>query len=295
MFSKSTLFAVLNDNSLKKFHMSNTLNEMRRFLETIFSRYEGFSKTKYEYGYKNEFNELFFVDNCVMEQRIIEAIDDASSVPPLSINENDMLEIKYIFMGSKTKINNIDSTKILFQKIQKSQVISKDRGVKIFRSGNTLDVYTDNLLSILDRLDCYYIDGKLFFNNMYYARQVFDMKDYIIEGTVDDIRAFANHSIFASGNEEFLLGNTNQNIRNKIKVIIDSGILEAHTARNVKDISELVGLNLAIQEENGVQKLILPRENNGLKCFLKILDETIYEGLLSKELKESNSSKPYRR
>lgn len=295
MFEHSTLFAIMNDGTLKKFQMTNNFSNMRVFFYGLYNRYEGYHKSTYAYGYKNEYNELSYVTEFGIEQRIIDAVTDASTITDIiSAANNDMQEIKYVFMGQVSQ--NPDRCIILFQKIQKAQVIQSGKGIKLISNRDTFDVFTENLLSILDRLDCYYMNGNLYFNNIYFARQIFDMSQYVVEATEADVNEFAGKSIFSPQSQNALRNIRNQQIRNKIKAILESGILEHHTATSIQEAARVVGMELQTETSaNGNATLIIPEQPAEIKIFLKILDETIYEGLLSRELKESNSSKPYNR
>lgn len=66
--------------------------------------------------------------------------------------------------------------KIVFQRIQKSQVVHKGSGFRIFANNNTLSVYADdNVFYPSNNYIAFPFHGNLLFNSMYYARQVFDM------------------------------------------------------------------------------------------------------------------------
>lgn len=293
MFENSTLFGVMEDGSIKKFMMEKSIAKLRSHFATLYHRYSSYENAGYSYGYKNDHEEMSYVE-FEMDDDILSAIIDASCIDTVSVGDNEWLQFKYIFMGEHIKQGKSSMTHIVFQRIQKSQIIGKKTGIHLFSSKNTLSVFDDSLLSIPFRLECYYDNGKLFFNSIWHARQVFDMSQFIQEATDDDVREFAECSLFTDCDINDFIALADQQMRSKITAIQASGVLSKYSAKKIQSVAKRIGFNIKTKRVDGQGKIVLPDEKKEIKLFLKILDETIYEGMLSGELKESNSSKPFR-
>jgi len=293
MFENSTLFGVSEDGTIKKFLMEASIQKLRRHFSALYERYYGYESSAYVFNYSNTQEEMSFVDYA-MNDGIINAIADASPLKALTVGDDEWLNIKYIFMGEIIKTNDQDITRIVFQRITKSQVIGKRSGLHLFASKDTLTIFENSMLSIPFRLECYYLDGKLFFNSMWYVRQIFDMEQYIKEATNEDITKFAENQLFTSISGDDFLALVDQQIRSKITSIMSSGVLDKYGARKIQNVAKKIGVELKTKQVDGKGKIIMPDNKKEIKTFLKILDETIYQGMLSGELKESNSSRPYK-
>lgn len=293
MFENSTLFGVMEDGTIKKFFMEKSIKKLRSHFATLYQRYKGYENAEYVYGYKNDHEELSFVD-FDMDEDILSAIIDASTIDAVSIGDDEWLHFKFIFMGEQTKRGKTTVTRIVFQRIQKSQIIGKRTGVHIFSSKDTLSVFDENLLSIPFRLECYFDNGRIFFNSIWYARQVFDMSQFVREATDDDVEEFASCDLFTNCDTDEFIAIADQQMRSRITAIQASGALTKYSAKKIQSVAKKIGFEIKTKRVDGKGKIILPESKKEIKTFLKILDETIYEGMLSGELKESNSSKPFK-
>ena len=293
MFKNSTLFGVMEDGTIKKFLMETSIKDLRKHFAALYYRYSGYENAEYVYGYKNDHEELSFVD-FDMDEDILNAIIDASTIDPVSINNDEWLNLRFIFMGEQAKRGKSIVIRIAFQRIQKSQIIGKSTGVHIFPSKNTLSVFIINLLSIPFRLECFFEDRKLFFSSIWHARQVFDMNQFVREATDDDVKEFAGFHLFTDCNVDEFVAVADQQIRSRITAIQASGALTKYSAKKIQSVAKKIGFEIKTKRVNGEGKILLPKSKKEIKTFLKMLDETIYEGMLSGELKESNSSKPFR-
>lgn len=292
MFENSTLFGVLEDGTIKKFLMEKSIKKLRSHFTNLYQRYSGYENAEFVYGYKNDHEEMSYVD-FDMGEEILSAIADASSIEAVPVGNNEWLQFKFIFMGEQVKKGKHTRNCIVFQRIQKSQIISKSNGIHLFSSKDTLAVFDNNLLSIPFRLECYFIEGKLFFNSIWYARQVFDMSQYIIEATDDDVEEFASCKLFTDCDSDKFVAVADQQIRLRITAIQSSGVLKKYNAKKIQSVAKKIGFILKTKQVDGKGRIVMPESKKEIKTFLKILDETIYQGMLSGELKESNSSKPF--
>lgn len=286
MFANSTLFGIMEDGTIKKFLMEDSIEKLRKHFADLYQLYNSYEKSEYIYGYKNDHDQLSYVD-FTMDDEILGAISDASSIETGSVVNGEWLQFKSIFMGEQNTQNCI-----VFQRIQKSQIISK--GIRLISSRDTLAVFDKDILSIPSRIECYFTNDKLFFNSIWHARQVFDMSQYIREATDDDVEEFATCELFTDCDSDELVGIADQQIRSRITVIQASGVLQQYSAKKIQSVANKIGFPLKTKQDEGKGKIVMPEGKKDLKTFLKMLDETIYEGMLSGELKESNSSKPFK-
>lgn len=292
MFENSTFFGVMEDGTINKFLMEKSIKKLRNHFTALYQRYSGYENAEYIYGYKNDHEELSCID-FDMDENIRNSVVDASTIEPLSINDDEWLNLRFVFMGEQIKSGKSTVTRIVFQRIQKNQIIGKRNGIHIFPSKETLSVFNENLLSISFRLECYFENGKLFFNSIWHARQVFDMSQFVKEATDDDVNEFASCNLFTDCDADEFLVIADQQMRSRITAIQASGALTRYSAKKIQSVAKKIGFEIKTKRIDGEGKIVLPESKKEIKTFLKILDETIYEGMLSGELKESNSSKPF--
>lgn len=99
------------------------------------------------------------------------------------------------------------------------------------------DVFeTDNRFGICisDTLSCIFKGDKLYFNNFWYAKQVFDLSQYYREATSEDVRAFVTGPKISVENVAVFEQNADVVVRRKIAAINDSKILDNFTQLRLK-------------------------------------------------------------
>ena len=290
MFENRDLLCVMNDGTFKKFQMTKDVGKTRKFFEKILETYESYDHAPYVYGYQNNFDELSYVDFS-LDPTFIKYIMDCSSLPTFSIL-NDVENLKYIFMGDVTTKGNNESLCVVFQRIRSNQILGPTSQKLRFIGGkDTVSVYDQSILSVNEKFDCYFSEGKLIFKSVYDARTIFDMNEFIKKATDNEVKAFGNFDLFKC-NEAELLDLIDTTSRGRIKAILDQDILPSCTIEQIENIAKKVGLELSIIENDGITQIALPSTKKEFKTFLKIIDESIFEGFFTHQLKESNSSRP---
>ena len=119
------------------------------------------------------------------------------------------------------------------------------------------------------------------------------MSQFIKEATDHDVINFTKCELFTNCDSDKFIKIADQQMRTSITAIQSSGALGEYSAQKIQHVAKKIGFELRTTKVDGKGKIIMPKNKKEIKTFLKVLDETIYEGMLSGELKESNSSKPF--
>jgi hypothetical protein len=287
MFEKSPIFVVLKNKKVQRLQMDASISEVRIFFTELLDQYQAYHKQPFSISYHNKDDELSYVDGFIIDPFIEKAIKDPTSIDPFKTIKEQFEQIVYLFVGEI--LNN--QVVAVFQKFKKPKVLQ--RGLNIFTSADTLQASTEPFFAIEPRLDCIFQENRLFFNNIYYARMIFDMRNVFIEATDSDLITFIQQDMFIYQNEQTILTIADQNVRRTITAIKGSGMLEKYSARRIKQIADEIHVPLQTQKVNGKEKIVLPDSKKDLWNLLKILEETVFLGVLSDQWLETNSKKQF--
>lgn len=264
--------------------------DLQKNLETEFNRQEAdfFDQIEdllpFSGAWKAEPYEGFIIDQFSALYDLPKAIQQPMSFPLYDKKIHDLSEIKAIFCGSSTK-----KDRILIQKFNKRNVIETKKYMFFF-SGDTFVKSNDDAITIDDNI-CAAIepDSSLVFRSYHSVRQVFDMSEYFLEATNDQMSEFANVQAFSIANPAKFIGIDNQFIRKKISEILKSGHLNDLNINNL--CKDAIKYNVEINIDNN-GKIVIPEENAKLRTLLKFLNEDFFESIIKKNLYLTNSKRP---
>lgn len=256
------------------------------FAEAVVGLVEDKNGVPFDGRYKPDEDELLFIDGFILPDEIKEAIRNPMGVTAYQKEGGSFPEIKMIFVGTYTRLNGGESFQVAFQRFRKEQYISTN-GFNLYFTNNTFRRERNYGISVSDRVDCYYADGKLQFTSYFYAKQIFDLREFYRSATDQEVEAFASNGLLFIENPERFKAMADTWVRRKIASINDTGVLNQYSASQIKKLAKKSGVD--IEEQNG--RVVLPSEKEQIKIVLGFLDEEAYRGPFSKITYLANSKR----
>lgn len=240
---------------------------------------------KFDGWYTPDENELLYIEEIENEDidGIMDAVSSPLSVDQFSPTEYSLANLKAIF----TSIQFEGRTRILIQLFERKRLLSTSR-LSLFYSGNTFQKLQDSGFSLDNKLLAVLDENKLYFQSFHFLSRVFDLNEYYKEATDAEIIEFANHRCLSVPNINLFLTNANAQIRKKIALIRQSGILDRVPIKDLVSIG--LSFNLPLQLNNQDQ-IIIPNDKKELRRLLRFLNEDYYDSPLSENRYISNSKR----
>ncbi|MPV59975.1 hypothetical protein CFB46_04105 [Burkholderia sp. HI2761] len=198
-------------------------------------------------------------------------------------HQHSLENVKALFFSHRRNerlaalIQNFKRRRLISKKTL-SMLFSGDTFQRIQEDGLTLDTH---LLAVLEIV-------AITFKSFHFLRRVFDLSQHYREATNEEVEAFIAHENIAVEDAAAFVAKAGPLIRKKISFISQSGILDAHTGRQIANAAQQFNLQVRIDEDD---RIILPTDKAELRKLLKFLDEDYYESALYKSHFVSNSKR----
>ena len=302
MFSGCAIFIMAGDDEIYRLEVDQTTQSA--ICKTFSDSVENMTKDKaahdFEVNYKPEDDEILRIENFLLPDEIKDAIRNPLGADlyqkdkdVLSQEEEDFLgypEIKAIFVGERTQDDAGEHFKIGFQRYRKEQNLTA-LPFRLFHSNNTFKPEKHFGIGITYNIDCYYIGDELQFASFYFARQVFDLREYYRSASDPEVTAFTKNEALNFENAESFNGMANTYVRRKIAMINDSDVLKNYSAKEIKSIAKTAGIDIRVQDK----KIVIPADKDSAMEVLAFLDEEAYRGPFSNDLLIANSKRVLRK
>ena len=223
-------------------------------------------------NYKPNEDELFIIRNYQMPDFITDAIRNPLGVPAYEKINGRYPEIKAVLIGKKHENGHKEEFSISFQKMRKEQIVSKNK-LSIILDNNTFVENKNLCFGISENIDCAFLNGDLYFNSYFFARQVLDLGDYYRTATDSDVEDFIKMSELEIADKDLFRSQAQSSwFRRKIASINDSGVLKSRNAKSIKAIAKKTGIQIEITGN----KILIPEAKEEVKILLGFLDEEAY-------------------
>ena len=302
MFTDCSVFILAGDGKIYRLEVDHDtqIAICKTFSDSVESMVNGKTTHDFEVNYKPEDDEILRIENFLLADEIKDAIrnplgaDLYQKDPDIrSEGDEDFLgypEIKAIFVGERTQDDTGEHFNIGFQRYRKEQNLTT-LPFRLFHSNNTFKPEKHFGIGITYNIDCYYTGEELQFASFYFARQVFDLREYYRSASDPEVAAFTQNDALNFENAEVFRGMANTYVRRKIAMINDSGVLRDHTAKEIKSIARNSGIDIKIRDG----KIVIPADKEGAMEVLAFLDEEAYRGPFSNDLLIANSKRVLRK
>lgn len=233
--------------------------------------------------YIPETDELLVITDFVDVDGLREAVENPIGIEQFDPASHSLASVKAIFTG----LQHQGQLKLLIQLFENKRLIA-NKGMAIFFSGNTFQKMDDAGLTLDSKLLAVIEGTTLKFQSFHYVRRVFDLSDHYNEATNEDITTFAQHEKLHVTNLETFILNSNSQVRKKVSLILQSGILEIFTSQQIIAAAQSFNINIPTTPDD---KIILPENRAELRRLLRFLDEDYYESPLTQTHFISNSKR----
>ena len=290
MFENSSIMAIKADDpsQILRLELDGDTQQSidQTFEDAVADMMESKAGVPFDGSYKPNEDELLFIDHFALPDEIKEAIRNPMGVTAYQKEGECFPAIKAIFVGTCMRSNGYENFQVAFQRFRKEQYIST-KGFNLYFTNNTFRRERNYGISVSDRVDCYYADGKLQFTSYFYAKQIFDLREFYRSATDQEVETFASNDLLFIENPEKFKAMADTWVRRKIASINDTGVLNQYSASQIKKLAEKSGVD--IEEQNG--RVVLPSEKEQIKIVLGFLDEEAYRGPFSKITYLANSKR----
>lgn len=279
MYNNSSVFVLSTDDSVFKLETDASLqqNLCNLFSEQTSTAIKEKVFVDFDGNYKPNDDEILIIRNFKMLDSIVDAVRNPIGVQAFEKDNGEFPEIKALFIGNKQESDNKEEFNISFQKIRKEQIVTKNV-LNLILDNNTFVENKRFSFGVSDSIDCYYSKGNLYFSSYFFARQIFELRDYYRTATDSDVEDFINLSSVGIVNmDTFRVQAQSSWVRRKIAAINDSRILENNSADDIKKVADETGISLEISGD----QIVIPEDKDSVKILLGFLDEEAYRGPFS--------------
>lgn len=291
MFNNSSIFLLSEEGSESHIYRLETDADAQRAINGMLSTasqklIQDKERIPFDGNYKPNADEYLAIERFCVPEEIRQAVRDPLGVEPFRRGEEAFPPIKMLFVGDCEKSEDSVRFHFAFQRFRKEQYLSANQ-INLFLDKNTFIRQRNFGLGITDTVDCLYTDEALCFSSFYYARQVFDLRNYYREATDTELASFSDNPGLVLEDKDVFMKSADSWIRRKISLIQDSGVLETHKPAELVERAEEIGLHLTTKED----KLVLPKDKKQVKVILGFLDEEAYKGIFSGTTYLANSKR----
>jgi hypothetical protein len=286
-----TLFAYTRDPACRivRFNVSADVQDaMEAYLDAQIGAFEADAEeVPFDGKYKPDNGEILVIEE-------FDDIDNLSAVvgAPLDYPVADPValsfdQIRALFFG---KANGDGDWTVYLQSFDRRRVISP-AGFSIFHSADAYKKIEGTGLTLDNKIAAKLRADKLSFTSFFQVQRIFDMSSYFQEATDEDIKQFSELDQLQVADVGALTDASDNWIRRKVWLVMQSGILEKVPPNDIKAIAAEFGIPVEYSTIDGVEKINVPTEKKALKNLLRFLDEDYYKSPLSKTNFLTNSKR----
>ncbi len=302
MFQDCSVFILAADGKIYRLELDKETQTSvcETFSNSTGSMINGKECHDFTVNYKPESDEYLRIENFLLPDEIKDAIRNPLGVTSYekdpevrSEYEDDFIaypEIKAIFVGERIQKAEGEQFNIAFQRYRKEQNLVA-LPFRLFYSNNTFRQEKRFGIGISYNVDCFFTGEELQFASFYYARQVFDLREYYRTASDPEVEAFTKNDSLVFENVAQFAGMANTYVRRKIALINDSPVLQEYSAKDIQSIARNSGIEVKVQDD----KIVMPAEKEAALEVLAFLDEEAYRGPFSNDLLLANSKRVLRK
>lgn len=206
---------------------------------------------------------------------------NANAVDPVDLANFATSGIKALFTGQPGA-----DGRVLVQRFTGVQVLS--RKFAVFLQGNSFRRLTAPSFTLATSLAFVIDDGYIKFKSFSNLRSILDVLEIYRDATDQEVRDFAGHSSLQVGDMDDFVHTADQATRKLINAVTASGILDDYTPTQIREAAAATQLNVELEND----RIVLPDERRDVKVLLQFLDESRYNGPLTKRTYVTNSRRP---
>lgn len=240
----------------------------------------------FDAGYNPEEHERFVLEDYEPPEWL--ADEDSTTVPDLDsiaeLEEDELTSIKGLAAFAR---DDEGDEVVLFQNFTRSHVIKPGRF--IFLQHDTFQTAENPGLTLDDKLSAVYwptVD-KLLFYKFRAVNTFLPLTTFYEEATEAQIREILEHDLLDAEDIDALAKGANQWFRKRFALLRDSGVLDDHSAAEIKTKSKGYEVGVVVKKN----KVVFPADRREAKKLLQFLVEELYRGAITDTLYETNSKR----
>ena len=236
-------------------------------------------------GYAPEKHERFCIEDYEPPEWLAnESSVTAGELDPISTDNELLVFVKGVVAFAR---NEVGEEVVLFQNFTRSHVIQPGRF--LFLTRNTYETHQRPGLSLDAKLSAAYFpqEKKLLFHSFRTTNTFLPLTQYYADASEQEIREVLNHDLLMPEDVDAFAKGSNQWFRKRFAMLADSGVLDEHTAEEIKERS--AGYDVEIQVTD--DKIVFPEDKGAAKKLLQFLNEEIFRGAITETLYETNSKR----
>lgn len=291
MFDKGSIMILLNEQNEHPVRLLEVDTDTQAaiccsFAEATVPLLSEMQIVPFDGSYKPNEDECLSICNFHLPDVIIDAIRDPLGLQTFSFENDAEPDIRAIFVGKCSEVDNTEVFTIAFQRFRKEQYLSTKK-FSLFFEKNIFKREKRWGIGITDIVDCVYINNEFRFSSYFFARQIFDLSEYYRSATDFEVENFSGLDLLSINDKDHFQAMADTWIRRKIAAINDSGVLKNNSAAKIKKLSKNCGLEVTVENK----KLVIPADKKKLKEILGFLDEEVYKGAFTYETYITNSKR----
>ncbi|SAI69871.1 Uncharacterised protein [Bordetella ansorpii] len=233
--------------------------------------------------YTPDEGELLAIEGFHEAGALRDAVANPVSVEAYDPGQHGLDSVRALFTGQGER----GAERVLIQRFERRRLIAS-RGLAIFYSGNTFRKMEQAGLTLDTKLLAVLDGGTLRFQSFHFLRQVFDLSEQYNEATNEDVQRFATHAKIAVEDADAFLAGAGALVRKKIALILQSGLLDKYSTRQIAAAAQEFDLPLDVDAQ---ERIVLPGNRTALRRLLHFLDEDYYTSPISRTRYVSNSKR----
>ena len=293
-FNNSTLFAILQkDSRTIAIRRISEDKDAQVAINTLFSDLsenytKGLTSVEFDgkYAPQEDDKEYLTIKSFALPEEIKGAIRNPLGIELYREDGGKLPKIKALFIGSCLENNGVETFDIVFQKFRNDQYITQSR-FNLLLSGDTFVREKRIGISIGETIEALYTNDDLSFRSYYYARQIFDLSGYYRIASNRDVETFISSKLICYNDVDEYKNKADTWERKKIASILDSGLLDKHTAKQIQKKASDIGVTIEIAKG----QIVFPTNKKQRKILLGFLDEEVYKGVFTNTVYQTNSKK----
>lgn len=245
---------------------------------------QGCRYVQFDLGYHPESDERFVLANYAAPVWLLEQSEGRlADADKLVVSSESLATVRAMVAFGKLG----DDEWILFQNFSRSHVMQPGRF--LFLQRETMALLDSPALTLGGKLAAAYNvrTKQLIFENFRNTNSILSLTEFIAEASDQEIRTILTHVRIKSENINATLSVANQWMRKRFAMLIQSRVLDNHTAQELRERSEGYGVELMVDGD----QIIFPQDPRHARKVLQFLNEERFLGAITKQLFETNSKR----
>lgn len=236
----------------------------------------------YSGDYKADIDEVFSIGDYELPIQIQEALSNPLDNDVFNINNYDGKIIAIV-----SRVDDAENSFIGFQNFDTRKVIN--RGLSLWLSDNVYGRYNEKGISIPQKMDVLFKDGKIYFQSFVIANRILDLSTFFEDATEEDLDTFIDNDSLEFEDSVGFRDDLTSTLKKKLHFIVKSGIMDNVESSIIYQKAKDMDVEFELNEDEN--KILIPRDKNKAKELIQLLNEDYFISLLTQTKYVTNSKR----